>query len=168
MRHFVWLLSAVLLSSPIHPSLAQGADSEDRLVTQQAASWREIKQGLTGPNGDKFWEAMMGAVVPAGAFDVRTLRGTVVSSKPAEHPSELVLALSDDRTPEVTLKLFDEDGKSTGLKMPLAPGTTVEFGGIARRFEREPFMLTFEVELGLDRDIGLWIFRRDNSKEQQK
>lgn len=110
---------------------------------------------------------MKDAAVPAGINGLYTLRGTVVSATPADHPTELVIAMSDDHTSEVTLKLFGEKGPA-GLKMPVPPGTIVEFGGIAREFERQPFMLTFEVELGLDRDVGLWIFRKDNTKEQQK
>jgi hypothetical protein len=146
---------------------AQRGNQENRGIADQASFWRGIKQGLTGANGGKYWEAMDHALIP-GPYPVHTLRGTVVSSKPAEHPSQLVVAMSDDHTPEVTLKLFDEQGKVAGIKKPVPPGTIVEFGGIAMKFEHEPFMLTFAVELGLDPDDGLWIFRKDNEKERQK
>jgi len=156
----------VLLFIVAATARAQRANLDEQTVAEQAAFWRDIKQGLTGPNGSKYWEAMEHAMVP-GPNPVHTLRGTVVSSKPTEHPSELVLAMSDDHTQEVILMLFDEQGKE-GLKKPVPPGTIVEFGGIAMKFEREPFMLTFAVVLGFDPDSGLWIFRKDNTKERQK
>jgi len=39
---------------------------------------------------------------------------------------------------------------------------------MASEFQREPFMLTFEVNLGLDPGDGLWIFRNAKEKERQK
>ena len=167
MRRGLIATGLVLLAILAATARAQRANPDERTIAEQAAFWRDIKQGLTGANGSKYWDAIDHALVP-GPNPVHTLRGTVVSSKPTEHPNELVLAMSDDHTQEVTLKLFDEQGKAAEIKTPVPSGTIVEFGGITLKFEREPFMLTFAVELGLDPEDGLWIFRTGNEKERQK
>jgi len=91
----------------------------------QLAAWKAMKQGLTGdPN---YFEQMKGAKLPK-------LRGTVVEAK----PKELVLALSDPTTPEVTLK-FEAPVKADA-------GATLQFEGVAESFSKEPFMLTLTAD----------------------
>ena len=104
---------------------------------EAAALWNLIREKLVGPDSADFWEHnLQYAVVPGGAGNARALRGTVMSS----HPTLLVLAISDDRTPEVTLKV------STPLRATFPRGTVVLFQGVATDFSKDPFMLTFEVE----------------------
>ena len=78
---------------------------------------------------------------------MRVFKGTVLSSKLTDHPVELVLAISDNRTPEVTLQLVD----SGFLKGAVPPGTVVEFSGVVTAFTPNPFMVTWEVH---NRDAG--------------
>ena len=110
--------------------------------------WLSIKQALRGPNGQTWFESNLKDVfVPAGMEGVRSFTGTVLSSTPEEHPNELVLALSDNQTPEVTLHFIDEHGKPAHAKKPIPSGTRVAFDGIAKAFTGNPFMVTFEVGL---------------------
>jgi len=157
------LFAVATLAAPVS---AQTSNRNERAAAEQSAFWRDLKQGLTGPNTDKYWDAVHGALIPPR--DVHPLRGTVVSSEPTDHPRKLVVAMSDDHTPEVTLTFTDDHGKPATIKEPVAAGTIVEFGGMASEFQREPFMLTFEVNLGLDPGDGLWIFRNAKEKERQK
>jgi hypothetical protein len=126
-------------SDPAHPS--------DAAKDPQRAFWLNMKQQLQGPNGKQYFELVLkNAKVPGAADGIDVLRGTVVGDKPAKRPSELVLAMSDDQTPEVTLTLRDSRENLVPLKKPIAPGTTIEFFGIPVLFTQNPFMLTFEVK----------------------
>jgi hypothetical protein len=70
-----------------------------------AELWHLIRQGLTGPDSADFWEHnVKDAMLPGGAMGARALRGEVLAWLPAERPTRLVLAMSDEKTPEVTLK----------------------------------------------------------------
>jgi hypothetical protein len=110
--------------------------------------WLSIKQALRGPNGQTWFESnLKDAFVPAGMEGVRSFTGTVLSSTPEAHPGELILALSDKQTPEVTLHFIDEHGKAAHAKKPIPSGTRVAFDGIAKAFTSDPFMLTFEAGL---------------------
>jgi hypothetical protein len=55
--------------------------------------------------------------------------------------SSIALAVSGDKTPDVTIRL-DRDASIPVL----AAGDTVLFEGVVERFQREPFMLTFEID----------------------
>jgi hypothetical protein len=85
-------------------------------------------------------------LVPGATDSVHALRATVLSNKPAKRPSELVLALSDGHTPEVTITLRDSRENLTPLLKPIPAGTEIEFWGIPVSFTPNPFMLTFEVK----------------------
>lgn len=103
------------------------------------ALWKTLKGELTGANGQQFFDAnMKGAKVPGGAEGVEKFRGTLVTARPAVRPTELVVAVTDPSTPEVTLKL---DKALAGR--PVA-GSQVEFDGVPESFTKEPFMITFE------------------------
>jgi hypothetical protein len=118
MRRGLIVSGMVLLASLAAAVNAQRANQDDRsAVDDQLESWHNIKQGLTGSNGRKYWEAMDHAMVP-GPNRVHTLRGTVVSSKPTDHPTELVIAMSDDHTPEVILELIDGRGQGAHAQSP--------------------------------------------------
>ena len=113
----------------------------------QAALWLDLKRQLQGPNGRQYFELILKDALAPGVTDsVHALRGTVLSGKPAKRPSELVLAMSDGHTPEVTLTLRDSRQNLTPLLKPIAPGTEIEFWGIPVSFAQNPFMLTFEVK----------------------
>ena len=146
--------------------VAQRVESDDQRSAAQASLWRSIRDDLK--RSKEYWGAIHDAIIPASFHGLDALRGKVVSSRPLANPSEIVLAMSDDHTPQVTLQLVDRRGTPTGLKKAIPPGTPVEFSGIARNFSAEAFMLTLQVELGIGKESGLWILGSDKPDNQGK
>ena len=101
----------------------------------QLAMWMGVKTALVAADGAQYFESKMkGAGLPK-------LRGKLVSQSPAIKPKTLVLAMSDDTTPEVTLVL------SAPLPGKADAGTVIEFEqGVPTAFTQNPFMVTMEVE----------------------
>jgi hypothetical protein len=151
-RLVVPLLLALGIVGTVRPVTPQSQASQNQAapspaVEPQSALWLEIKRQLLGPNGKQYFELVLkDALVPGATDSVHALRGTVLSNKPAKRPSELVLAMSDSQTPEVTITLRDSRENLTPLLKPIAPGTPIEFWGIPVTFTQNPFMLTFEVK----------------------
>ncbi len=101
----------------------------------ELALWLNMKQELKGANGASYWES---GVKDAG---LPKLKGKLVSESPAIRPKELVLAISDDTTPEVTLKL------SAPMAGKAPAGTEIEFeGAVPKSYTTDPFMVTMEIE----------------------
>jgi len=97
--------------------------------------WAALKKGLSEPDGREYFEkGVKGAILPV------PLEGTLISSSPPDHPSEFLVAVSDDKTPDITLSL---EGR---LEKALPAGTPVIFECLAEKFTPEPFMLTCHVE----------------------
>ena len=112
------------------------------------ALWMSIHKELMGPGGHDFFELRMrDRELPDPAGGVEHFKGIVVSSQPKSKPSELVLALTDGKTPEVTLTLRDARQNLVPLTKPVANGSGVEFEGIPYAFTQNPFMLSFEVKM---------------------
>jgi tetratricopeptide (TPR) repeat protein len=99
----------------------------------QGALWKNIKGELTGDNGPAYFESSMKGAKP----NPKSFRGKVVSST----PKEIQLAMSDDTTPEATLRFENPVPK-------VDPGTTLYFTGVAQSFTRQPFMVVFDAERG--------------------
>jgi hypothetical protein len=97
--------------------------------------WKILKKGLSGPDGSEYFEKAV-----KGALLLVPLEGTLISSTPADHPREFLVAVSDDKTPDITLSL---EGR---LEKALPAGTPVIFECLAEKFTPEPFMLTCHVE----------------------
>ena len=100
----------------------------------QLALWKNIKDQLTAASGEQYFNDQLKGTAPP------KLKGTLVSIKPALRPKELVLAIDDADTPEVTLKL------ETPLPGKAEKGTEIQFQGVPSAFTKEPFMLTFDVD----------------------
>jgi len=83
---------------------------------------------------------MKGAGLPGGVNNVARFKGKLISSTPALHPKELVLAIEDPARPDVTLKL------ESALPGKMDPGGDIEFEGVGDSFTKDPFMVTFIVE----------------------
>lgn len=111
-------------------------ENEERAKDPLGTVWKGIKTELTGPAGETYFnEKLKDAGLPE-------LRGKVVSASPAARPTSIVLAMSDDTTPEVTLKLAE--GSMPGKA---APGTVLNFSNaIPKSFTANPFMLTMEID----------------------
>jgi tetratricopeptide (TPR) repeat protein len=105
------------------------------------ALWRRIKTELQSDQGSTYFENnMKGAALPGGVNGIAKFKGKLVSMTPAVRPKELVLAIENSNTADVTLKL------DSALPGKMEPGAAIEFDGIADSYTREPFMVTFNVE----------------------
>ncbi len=110
--------------------------------------WTIIKTALTAPDGQDYFEHnLKGAMDPGGADGVDLLIGTLVSAEPVAQPAFLIVAISDAKTPEVTLRFKNSEWKDTHLNWPLMPGSAIQFEGVPVAFTKEPFMLTFDVSV---------------------
>ena len=119
--------------------IAELKEKELREKDPQLAFWVKLRDALKEPSGEQYFEAgMKDALVPPE--NERPLRGKLVRHNPAKNPKELVLALSDDTTPEVTIRLEE------ALVGAAPAGTVIQFRGVPKQFTREPFMLVFEAE----------------------
>jgi len=124
----IWRISAVLILVCFASQLPLASQSEE-----QSALWKGIKEALLGSQGKEYFESSMkDALLPS-------LVGTLVSSKPAAHPNEFLIAMDDEKTPVVKLILNKQ------LEKPLPPGTPISFEGVASDFTRDPFLVTFDV-----------------------
>jgi len=116
-------------------------EEEFRKKNPALAMWMNLKQELTGPNGEQYFNNnMKGAEVPGGAEGIQYFKGKLISARPAVRPKELVLAITDPNTPEVTLNL------DAPLPGKAEPGTEIEFAGVPTAFIKDAFNITFDVE----------------------
>lgn len=114
-------------------------EEEFKKTNPELALWMGLRKELTGPNGEQFFEASMkGAAVPGGAGGIQSLKGHLISAKPAVNSKELVIGVADAATPEVTLKL------ETPVKGKPVIGSELNFEGVPELFVRDPFMITFD------------------------
>lgn len=123
--------------------IAAEKEEEFKKTNPQLALWMSVKKELAGPNGVQYFDSSVkDAMIPPGGEGMpATLKGRVISMKPATRPKEVVLAISPENTVgEVTLKF------ETPLPGKADPGTELEFKGRAAEFSQDPFNLTFEVE----------------------
>jgi hypothetical protein len=115
--------------------IAAAKEEEFKQKNPQLALWMGIKRQLSDTNGEQYFEgSMKGTGLPK-------LKGTLVDAKPACRSKELVVALSDNSHPEITLK----------LDMPLTNkptlGTEIQFDqGEPTAFTKDPFNLTLDTE----------------------
>jgi hypothetical protein len=115
-------------------SAEMAANAEEKLKTEQPQLyfWLRLKEALTAANGASYFDGgMKEALVPQA--EQAPLKGTVLESD----RKFATLALSDSTTPEV--KLVFEPARRTAL----APGTVVEFWGVAQKLTQSPFLLEF-------------------------
>ncbi len=103
------------------------------------AMWVRIKEGLTGPDGDTYFNnGVKDAIVPPDkdpAFHAK-----VISMEPARAPKTVKVSIEDGKTVDAIL-VFE-----TPLARPAEPGTSITFHGTVTSFTKQPFMVTFEVE----------------------
>lgn len=86
-------------------------------------------------------------MVPDGVNGVRMFNATVLSAKPRLKPSILVLAITDRKTPEITLRVKSTKARIEILNPIIANGAEIWFQGTPVLFSRDPFMVTFEVQV---------------------
>ena len=124
--------------------IAAEKEEEFKKTNPRLAFWMSIKKELAGPNGQQYFDnGVKDAMLPPENLEnVPTLKGKVISMKPATRPKEVVLGISDAENAEVTLKF------ETPLPGKADPGTEIEFKGRAESFTPDPFNLTFDVDPG--------------------
>ena len=139
--------AAVLLFGLLVPALTF-AQTRKPLPLNSREFWTIIKTALTAPDGQGYFENnLKGSMIPGGAGGVVLLTGTLLSAEPVAQPGVLIVAISDTKTPEATLRFKDSDWKDTHLNGLLMPGSIIQFEGVPLSFKKEPFMLTFEVSM---------------------
>jgi hypothetical protein len=118
------------------------------------ALWLGLKKDLSGPDGESYFRNnVKDCALPM-------LVGTLISATPPDHPSALVLGMTDNSTPEITLRLKDEEGKDAHLSGTAMPGSQVRFEGVAVDFTKEPFMLTVLVSTNLMKAWNAWTTKK--------
>jgi hypothetical protein len=117
-------------------------ENELKANNPELALWISIRDNLKQSGNAYFDKEMKETAIPM------KMRGKLVSASPEGKPKELVLALSDESTPEVTLQL------DTPLTGKADPGTTIEFtNAVPKAYSADPMMLTMSVERG---DVKGW------------
>jgi len=97
------------------------------------ALWKNIKEQLTGADGQKYFESSMKeALLP-------TLSGKVVSMDPATKPKTVVLSI-EGGGPDATLKF------EAALPGKVDPGAVLTFEGVPDSYTANPFMVVFNVD----------------------
>ena len=107
------------------------------------AFWRDLVKEPLLKDGDMYFEAMKGALLPGDpgkAKGVEMFKAKLISMEPANKPKTLVLGLEKPDVADVTLK-FDEP-----LPGNMEPGAELQFSGAPVSWTKEPFMVTFEVD----------------------
>jgi hypothetical protein len=120
--------------------LAAEKQAELEKSNPQLALWTKVKGALADTSGDQYYESAMKGTLIAGQNGARALKGTLVDARPACRSRELVVALSDDSHPEVTLRL------DSALAGKPQKGAEIQFDGAPSAFARDPFMLTINTE----------------------
>ena len=109
-------------------------EEEFKKTNPQLALWVGIKKQLIDANGEQYFSGTLkDAAVPK-------LKGTVVEGKPACRSKEVLVAISDNKSPEVALKL------DTALTGKPEAGTEIQWEGVPTAFSKDPFLLTMDTE----------------------
>jgi hypothetical protein len=117
----------------------------------QFAFWRDLVKEPLLKDGDMYFDAMKGALLPGEpgkAKGVEKFKATLISMEPANKPKTLVLGLEKPDAADVTLK-FEEPLPGT-----MEPGATLEFEGAPSAYRKEPFMVTFDVDMEQKQLVG--------------
>jgi hypothetical protein len=115
------------------------------------AYWRDAVKEPLIMMGDSYFENMKGATLPgdggkAKGFD--KFKAKLISMDPANKPKTLVMALEKPDVPDVTLKFED------ALPGNMEPGAILEFEGQPLSYMKDPFMITFDVDMELKQLVG--------------
>ena len=115
------------------------------------AFWRDIVREPLQKEGDSYFSAMKGALLPGEPGKQKgfeKFKAKLISMDPPNKPKTLVLALEKPDVPDVKLKFEDP------LPGNMEPGAELEFEGAPSEFTKEPFMVTFDVDMELKQLVG--------------
>jgi len=115
--------------------------SGDPRVDPDVILWKQIRHGLSQEDGNQYFEAnLKNALIPAGIYGVRALKGTVSSITIADQTTFMTLRMYGAKEPEVTLRF------ATGqAKRSFAEGSLIAFQAVAIDFTKDPFRLALEI-----------------------
>ena len=100
-----------------------------------------LKENLVKPDGESFFDmTVKDTLIPGGANGVMKFKGKIVSMTPATRPKEILLAIEKPGVADAKLTL------DAALPGKMEAGEDLEFEGTAKSFNKDPFMITFEVE----------------------
>ena len=138
-RGFHLVATMTVLSCCLSGEKAKQSVLKDDVEQRQVAFWTGLKKALIAPDGDRYFEYNVRDVeIPGGAAGLQFLRGTIVSLDLGAAKRKMVLALSDGTTSEVTLYL---SSAVLDVETRFHMGQKVEVKGVAREFQKDPFML---------------------------
>jgi hypothetical protein len=115
------------------------------------AFWRDIVREPLQKDGDSYFAAMKGALLPGEPGKQKgfeKFKAKLISMDPPNKPKTLVLALEKPDVPDVKL-VFDPPLGGT-----MEPGAELEFEGQPKDFQKEPFMVIFEVDMEQKQLVG--------------
>jgi hypothetical protein len=156
-------LLAMAKANPFPPddfTIASTSDIALKKAQAQAAAdaanpifafWRDIVREPLQKEGDSYFENMKGALLPGDpgkAKGFEMFKAKLISMDPANKPKTLVLALEKPDVADVTLK-FDDP-----LPGNMEPGAILEFAGAPVSYTKDPFMVTFEVDMDQKQLVG--------------
>jgi hypothetical protein len=141
-------------------TIESGADIARHKAEEQAkadaanpilAFWRDIVREPLQKDGDSYFSAMKGALLPGEPGKQKgfeKFKAKLISMDPPNKPKTLVLALEKPDVADVTLK-FEEP-----LPGNMEPGAELEFEGAPSDYRKEPFMVFFDVDMELKQLVG--------------
>ena len=92
----------------------------------------EIRNALQEPNGAQYFDdVLLGNTLPV-------MRGKLIAQMPADHPRELLLAVEIPGEADVRLVLTQP------LARPAPLGTTIDFEGVVKSWDKRPYALVFD------------------------
>jgi hypothetical protein len=93
----------------------------------------ELRTSLQQPTGAQFFDDVLsGNTLPV-------IRGKLVAQSPEDHPRELILAVEDPAQGDIKLIMNKPLPKGAPL------GTFVDFEGVVKSWDKQPFALVFDV-----------------------
>jgi hypothetical protein len=89
---------------------------------------------------DTFFDAnVKGAALPGGTNGVTKFKGKIVSISPNPKPKEILLAIEKPGVADAKLVL------ETALPGKMEAGEELQFDGVAKEYQKDPYMVTFDV-----------------------
>ncbi len=101
--------------------------------------WLNVKDNLTGADGDTAAEAMKGSDVGLGQMQLSGFKGKLISATPETNPKEIQLSVQDGLNPDAILRF------PVALKGKADSGIELEFKGALAEVSKDPYILTFDV-----------------------
>jgi hypothetical protein len=142
------------LSNPFPPAGFAISDrltiAKDEAAKQQSwndahpvqAWWRDVlRADLTGPNADTEFGAYDGTMLPADSMAFPHFKGKIISMTPEDAPKEVVVAVFDPNVADTKLVFEDALVPIQGV------GDEIVFKGSPKSFAKEPFLVTFDMEV---------------------